>query len=81
MCIRDRQIPPSLPRPPSQRSVPLDCYEFFVRLGRPPTQTSSTDAEWRLLPGGCPAADNPYAPPPAEAPLPVVAKARTEAPA
>eukprot|EP00975_Prorocentrum_lima_P038999 8192383-Prorocentrum_lima.AAC.1 len=58
----------------------MDCYEFFVRLGhRPPTHTSSTDAEWHLLPGGCPAADNPYSPLPTEEPSPAVAKAKASA--
>eukprot|EP00975_Prorocentrum_lima_P023481 4937296-Prorocentrum_lima.AAC.1 len=61
------QVPPSLPRPPAQRPAPLDCYEFFVRLGqRPPTHTASTDAEWHLLPGGCPASENPYSAMPLE---------------
>eukprot|EP00975_Prorocentrum_lima_P029584 6209655-Prorocentrum_lima.AAC.1 len=43
--------PPSLPRPPPSRPPPAESMDFFVRIGRrPPTSTSSTDAEWHLLP-------------------------------
>eukprot|EP00975_Prorocentrum_lima_P018873 3974938-Prorocentrum_lima.AAC.1 len=54
----------------------MDSMDIFVRLGqRPPTLTGSTDAEWHLLPGGCPAADNPYAATPGAEGTPAAPKA------